>query len=83
MVAELEHTLNEYVKVYNHHIPPRNLGHISPVQALKNWQQKHPELFKQKVYNHKGLDSKEVPSFIGAINPKQRGEIASIHPINA
>jgi transposase InsO family protein len=54
--AELEQTLNEYVKVYNHHIPQRNLGHISPVQALKNWQQKRPELFKKKVYNHTGLD---------------------------
>jgi transposase InsO family protein len=56
--AELEQTLNEYVKVYNHHIPQRNLGHISPVQALKNWQTKHPELFKKKVYNHTGLDKR-------------------------
>jgi hypothetical protein len=39
--------------------PQRNLGHISPVQALKNWQTKHPELFKKKVYNHTGLDTGE------------------------
>jgi hypothetical protein len=29
MVAELEHTLNEYVEVYNHHIPQRNLGYLT------------------------------------------------------
>jgi len=35
---------------------------ISPVQALKNWQQKHPELFKKKVYNHTGLDTIKTPA---------------------
>jgi len=29
---------------------------VSPVQALKNWQQKEPERFKKQVYNLSGLD---------------------------
>jgi transposase InsO family protein len=55
--AELEQTLKAYLKTYNHHIPQRNLGHISPIQALKDWQIKKPELFLKKVYNHAGLDN--------------------------
>jgi len=34
--ADLEATLNQYVKSYNHLIPQRALNHISPVQALKD-----------------------------------------------
>jgi hypothetical protein len=32
------------------------LGHTAPIQALKNWQETHPRLFKKKVYNLAGLD---------------------------
>jgi hypothetical protein len=56
-LALLEETLSRYVRLYNHQIPQRALGHISPVQALKEWQEKCPELFKKKVYNLTGLDS--------------------------
>jgi transposase InsO family protein len=55
--AELEATLNQYVKTYNHLIPQRALKHISPVQALKDWRAKKPELFKKRVYNQPGLDN--------------------------
>ena len=41
---------------YHHQLPQRALGHLSPVQALKDWQEKCPELFKRKVYNLTGLD---------------------------
>ena len=54
---ELEQTLLQYAKVYNHQIPQKALGHISPIQALKNWQKKHPELFNKRVYNLTGLDT--------------------------
>ena len=37
------------------------IGHLSPVQALKDWQEKRPELFKKKVYNLTGLDTPVVP----------------------
>lgn len=55
--AQLEATLDQYLRTYNHQIPQRALDHVSPVQALKNWQKKWPELFKKKVYNQPELDS--------------------------
>ena len=54
--AELESTLTNYVKTYNQRIPQRALNHLSPVQALKNWQAKCPNLFVKRVYNQPGLD---------------------------
>jgi len=53
---DLRQTLLNYREVYNHHIPQKALGHITPVQALKQWQEKRPEIFVKKVYNHTGLD---------------------------
>jgi transposase InsO family protein len=53
----LAETITRYVKVYNQHIPQKALGHISPIQAMKNWYQTHPELFRKRVYNLTGLDS--------------------------
>ncbi len=53
----LADTLSRYVRLYNHHIPQRALGHLSPVQALQDWQEKCPRLFKKKVYNLTGLDT--------------------------
>ena len=54
---ELESTLRNYLKIYNHSIPQRALKHQTPIQALKKWQEAKPELFVKKVYNHGGLDS--------------------------
>jgi transposase InsO family protein len=53
----LEDTLQRYAALYNHHIPQRNLGHISPVQALKQWHQKQPELFLTDPGNLPGPDT--------------------------
>ena len=55
--AELESTLHNYVKIYNHNIPQRALNHHTPIQALKDWQEKRPNLFVKRVYNQTGLDS--------------------------
>ena len=55
--AELEATLSNYVKTYNHQIPQRALNHLSPIQALKKWQAEKPDLFLKRVYNQPGLDS--------------------------
>lgn len=55
--AELETTLGNYVKIYNHSIPQRALQHKTPIQALKEWQVKQPELFRKRVYNQPGLDT--------------------------
>jgi len=42
---------------YNHHIPQRAIGSKTPILALKEWQQKRPELFVKRVYDQTGLDS--------------------------
>lgn len=55
--ADLKETLLNYCRLYNHHIPQKNLGHVTPIQALKKWQQTHPHLFLKKVYNSTGLDN--------------------------
>jgi transposase InsO family protein len=55
--AELKQTLIHYARIYNHQIPQKAIGHVSPIQALKNWQAKRPELFKKRVYNLTSLDT--------------------------
>ena len=55
--ADLKQTLENHLDVYNHHIPQKELGHITPIQTLKHWYNDQPELFVKKVYNHSGLDS--------------------------
>ena len=54
--AELASTLQSYLKLYNHNIPQRALNHQTPIQALKEWQAKKPNLFVKRVYNQTGLD---------------------------
>jgi transposase InsO family protein len=54
--AELEATLQNYWKLYNHHIPQRAIDGNTPIQALKEWQQKKPELFAKRVYDRTELD---------------------------
>lgn len=53
---ELQETMLNYLKIYNYHIPQRNIGHLTPIQKLKEWQKKSPELFKKRVYDLSGLD---------------------------
>jgi hypothetical protein len=50
-------TLGHYLRLYNGQIPQRALGHVCPIQALKNWYQKEPERFNFKIYNLARLDS--------------------------
>ncbi|MBK1656579.1 hypothetical protein CKO29_18190, partial [Allochromatium vinosum] len=51
----------------NQHLPQKALGHIAPIQALKDWRDKRPELFKKRVYNLRGLDSYELNSQAGRV----------------
>jgi transposase InsO family protein len=55
--ADLETTLLNYLKLYNHHIPQRAIGAKTPILALKEWQAKKPELFVKRVYDQTGLDN--------------------------
>jgi transposase InsO family protein len=54
---DLHATLRRYVWLYNEQLPQKALGHESPTQALKRWQQTHPHLFSRQVRNHPGPDS--------------------------
>ena len=73
--ADLKQTLENYQWAYNHQIPQRALGHVSPIQALKEWQKKHPDLFVKRVYNVTGLDTHWCPGRPG--HPAFRHNIAS------
>jgi len=55
--ANLQATLLNYLKLYNHHTPKRAIGGKTPVLALKEWQQKQPELFVKRVYDRMGIDT--------------------------
>ncbi|ABF08165.1 transposase ISRme5 (copy b, CMGI-2) [Cupriavidus metallidurans CH34] len=54
---ELEATILRYVWLYNHQLPQKALGHVSPIQAMKQWQRSHPELFNRRVTNQPGHDT--------------------------
>ena len=47
--ADLETTLLNYLKLYNHHIPQRAISSKTPIQTLKEWQEKKPELFVRRL----------------------------------
>ena len=53
---DLQETLYQYQKIYNY----QNIGHITPIQALKDWHKKQPELFKKKTHDLSGLDTRLV-----------------------
>jgi transposase InsO family protein len=54
--SHLKDSLLKYNQLYNHHIAQKLLGHVTPIQAMKNWQKTHPDLFKKAVYNLSGPD---------------------------
>lgn len=56
-VEALTETLMKYEQIYNQYIPQRALGHLAPVQALKNWRKAKPDLFHKREKNHTGLDN--------------------------
>ncbi|WMT47753.1 MAG: IS481 family transposase [Acidithiobacillus caldus] len=53
---DLAGTLTRYVHLYNHQFPQSALGSKTPIQAMKDWYAKKPELFTKKPYDHPGLD---------------------------
>ena len=65
--GRLADTIKRYVKVYNQHIPQKALGHIPPLQAMKNRSQKQPQLFKKCVYNVAGLDAAHIYSDVQTV----------------
>ncbi|GEM_PF-3859840 len=58
---ERRDTLLRDVKIDNQQIPRKALGHVPPIQALKQWQTRRPDLFKKRVYNPAGRDIQKIP----------------------
>ena len=54
---DLEKTLHRFVWLYNQHLPQKALGHETPIQSLKKWKMKAPDLFVKNVRNHPGPDT--------------------------
>lgn len=54
--VELESTLRNYLKIYNHNISLRALDNATPFPAMKKWQEKKSELFVKRVYDQTRLD---------------------------
>jgi transposase InsO family protein len=55
--VDLQTTLERYGKLYNEHLPQRALAHKTPLQAIRAWREKQPELFARKTKNQSALDS--------------------------
>ena len=53
----LETTLRKYLHLYNHYIPQKNLGHVTPVAKLKEYYHTKSALFQKRPINHPGPDS--------------------------
>jgi transposase InsO family protein len=53
---DLEQTLLRYVALYNHQLPQSALGSRTPMQAMKDWYQTHPQLFNKRPYDRPGCD---------------------------
>ncbi len=52
----LEQTLLRYAWFYNHHLPQAALHARTPMQAMKEWYRRRPDLFQKRPYNHTGHD---------------------------
>jgi len=53
---ELETTLHRYVWLYNQKLPQSALGSKTPLQAMKDWHNLKPELFRKRPYYLPGCD---------------------------
>ena len=54
---DLEATLLRYAWLYNHHLPQKAIEHQPPMEAMKQWYAKQPDLFIKQPRNHRGPDS--------------------------
>ena len=54
---DLEQTLLRYVALYNHQFPQSALKSRTPLQAMKDWYAKRPDLFVKRPYDHPGCDT--------------------------
>jgi transposase InsO family protein len=83
---ELETTLHRSVRLCNQQLPQSALGGRSPLQAMKDWHEHKPQLFRKQPYDLPGCDRMPSPSAF-ASTPRvwhiamPSGE-SGIHPIS-
>ncbi|WP_419601093.1 hypothetical protein [Thiolapillus sp.] len=77
---DLQETLSPYQKIYNYHVPQKNIGHITPIQALKDWHKKQPELFKKKL-DYPPSSAARQPNLV-ASNPADIGKPGFLNDAN-
>ena len=53
---DVEQTLMRYVALYNHRLPQSALKSKTPIQAMKDWYDSHPQLFAKRPYDRPGCD---------------------------
>ena len=53
---DMNQTLLRYVELYNHQLHQSALQSRTPIQAMKQWYESHPELFNKRPYNRPGRD---------------------------
>lgn len=54
---DLEWTLLRYVALYKHQLPKSALKSKTPMQAMKEWYQEHPDLLHKRPYDRPRCDS--------------------------
>ena len=54
---DMAQTLMRYVYLYNHQLPQSALHSRTPVQAMKDCYQTHPNLFVKRPYNRPEYDT--------------------------
>ena len=54
---ELETTLHRYVWLSNQQLPQSALGSKPPLEAMKDWRNLRPDLFRKRPYDLPGCDS--------------------------
>ena len=54
--AEIEATLQKYLRVYNHRIRQRAIDDKTPIKSLKECQREKPNLFVKRVYDQTDLE---------------------------
>ena len=58
---DMEQTLLRYVQLYNHQLPQSALHSKTPMQAMKQWYETHPHLFRKRAYDRPGCDTYRAP----------------------
>ena len=58
---QMTETLMQYAMLYNHYIPQQNIGSKTPIEAMRDWKTKRPDLFKRPIPNAPGRDTYGKP----------------------